>query len=85
MEKGRRRILLIGLIPRLVGKSCDRISLFQFLNTSNQQTTLIEHFGRAELSVRRRYSDFVWLNGQLQEEFPACIVPPLPAKQRMGW
>ncbi|KAI9031395.1 hypothetical protein DFJ74DRAFT_702404 [Hyaloraphidium curvatum] len=47
------------------------------------KTTLLDHYNRAEFSVRRRFTDFVWLNTQLQEEFPACIVPPLPAKQRM--
>lgn len=53
------------------------------MDVSSEQTTLLEHFGRSEFSVRRRFTDFVWLNAQLQEEFPACIVPPLPSKQRM--
>jgi hypothetical protein len=35
-------------------------------------------------SVRRRFSDFVWLHKELLEEFPACIIPPIPGKQQMS-
>jgi sorting nexin-4 len=35
--------------------------------------------------VRRRYQDFVWLHTTLSLEYPACIVPPLPEKHRLGW
>ncbi|KAH0483110.1 MAG: hypothetical protein KVP17_004801 [Porospora cf. gigantea B] len=35
-------------------------------------------------SVRKRYSDFVWLRQRLQESYPGTLIPPLPAKQKMG-
>lgn len=31
-----------------------------------------------------RYSDFVWLHGQLELEVPGAIVPPLPEKAVVG-
>lgn len=34
--------------------------------------------------MRRRYQDFVWLHTTLSLEYPACIVPPLPEKHRLG-
>jgi sorting nexin-4 len=36
------------------------------------------------LSVRRRFTDFVWLHNQLCNVYPAAIVCPLPDKHRMG-
>jgi sorting nexin-4 len=35
-------------------------------------------------TARRRYKDFVFLRENLVKDFPACVVPPLPSKQRMG-
>lgn len=35
-------------------------------------------------SVLRRYSDFLWLNDNLQKERPGAIVPPLPDKQAVS-
>ena len=54
--------------------------------------------GRAELSAqtnlpifstpnpssRRRFQDFVFLRNHLKTDFPACVVPPLPDKHRLG-
>lgn len=37
-----------------------------------------------EKFVIRRYSDFVWLHGQLELEVPGAIVPPLPEKAVVG-
>lgn len=34
--------------------------------------------------VRRRFQDFVWLHNVLYNHFPACFVPPLPDKHRLG-
>jgi len=36
------------------------------------------------LQVVRRYSDFVWLHGQLSSEYPGYLIPPLPEKRQMG-
>jgi len=37
------------------------------------------------VSVRRRFTDFVFLFKQLSRDFPAAAVPPLPDKQRMEY
>lgn len=34
--------------------------------------------------VRRRFQDFVFLHDQLQKSFPACVIPPIPDKHRLG-
>ena len=31
-------------------------------------------------SVVRRYSDFIFLQSNLEKEFPECLIPPLPEK-----
>jgi sorting nexin-4 len=36
-------------------------------------------------STRRRYKDFVFLRDHLVKDFPACVVPPLPGKQRLEY
>eukprot|EP00949_MAST-11_sp_MAST-11-sp1_P002936 g2936.t1 len=35
-------------------------------------------------TVVRRYSDFVWLRGELVREFPGAIIPALPDKSMLG-
>ncbi|TPX59776.1 hypothetical protein PhCBS80983_g02221 [Powellomyces hirtus] len=50
----------------------------------NSKTTL-ETFPRSTMSTRRRFQDFVWLHRTLTEEYPACIIPPLPGKHRMEY
>ncbi|KAI9206582.1 uncharacterized protein BJ171DRAFT_421660 [Polychytrium aggregatum] len=47
--------------------------------------TILESFSVPEFSVRRRFTDFVWLNKYLGDECPACIIPPLPDKHRMEY
>jgi len=42
-------------------------------------------FAREHFSVRRRFTDFVFLYKTLNRDFPACAVPPLPDKQRMEY
>lgn len=41
-------------------------------------------FQRPHVEVRRRFTDFVYLWKTLLREFPACAVPPLPDKHKMG-
>ncbi|KAK3112560.1 intercellular trafficking and secretion, partial [Teratosphaeriaceae sp. CCFEE 6253] len=36
-------------------------------------------------SVRRRFTDFVFLAKTLLREYPQCAVPPLPDKHNMAW
>ncbi|XP_075414853.1 sorting nexin-7 [Tenrec ecaudatus] len=37
-------------------------------------------FDASEFEVRRRYQDFLWLKGKLEEAHPTLIIPPLPEK-----
>jgi len=41
-------------------------------------------FNSPNVKVRRRFQDFVFLHNNLVKDFPACIVPPLPDKHRLG-
>ncbi|ODA79193.1 hypothetical protein RJ55_04785 [Drechmeria coniospora] len=42
-------------------------------------------FQKPSFTVRRRFTDFVFLSKQLTRDFPATAVPPLPDKQRMEY
>ncbi|ETN37088.1 uncharacterized protein HMPREF1541_08078 [Cyphellophora europaea CBS 101466] len=42
-------------------------------------------FQRTDFSVRRRFTDFVYLRNSLHRDFPACAVPPLPEKNNMAY
>uniref|UniRef100_A0A8C5P3E1 Sorting nexin 7 n=1 Tax=Jaculus jaculus TaxID=51337 RepID=A0A8C5P3E1_JACJA len=37
-------------------------------------------FDSSEFEVRRRYQDFLWLKGKLEDAHPTLIIPPLPEK-----
>jgi sorting nexin-1/2 len=43
--------------------------------------TSAEAYQRKELEPVRRYSDFDWFRTQLAEEYPFCVVPPIPEKE----
>ncbi|TPX17173.1 uncharacterized protein E0L32_003291 [Thyridium curvatum] len=51
-----------------------------YLITTN---TTFQSFSKSTVSVRRRFTDFVFLYKTLCRDYPACAVPPLPDKQRM--
>lgn len=34
--------------------------------------------------MRRRFQDFAFLHDHLLKSFPACIIPPIPDKHRLG-
>ena len=44
-----------------------------------------QSFQKSEFSVRRRFTDFVFLWKQLSREYPQCAVPPLPEKHKMEY
>ncbi|KAH7123843.1 hypothetical protein B0J11DRAFT_323109 [Dendryphion nanum] len=44
-----------------------------------------QSFARSDFSVRRRFTDFVFLWKQLSKEYPQCAVPPLPDKHKMEY
>ena len=47
------------------------------------QTDLPQYSART-FDSRRRFQDFVFLHDHLMKDFSACVVPPLPSKQRLG-
>jgi hypothetical protein len=44
--------------------------------------TTMPSFESSEFFVRRRFSDFTWLRKQLIKNYPSCIIPPMPSKDR---
>ncbi|KAJ5037539.1 uncharacterized protein L3040_007711 [Drepanopeziza brunnea f. sp. 'multigermtubi'] len=53
-----------------------------YLVTTN---TTFPSFQKPTTSVRRRFTDFVFLYKTLSREYPACAVPPLPDKHKMEY
>ncbi|TVY85330.1 Sorting nexin-4 [Lachnellula suecica] len=47
--------------------------------------TTFPSFQKPHTSVRRRFTDFVFLYKMLSKEYPACAVPPLPDKHKMEY
>eukprot|EP00729_Bicosta_minor_P023385 gene23385-20623_t len=43
-----------------------------------------QYFAAAELSVLRRYSDFIWVREQIIKEFPGHVIPPMPPKHGLS-
>lgn len=59
-----------GVCPEAVAESLSKTNLPIF-STPNP-------------SSRRRFQDFVFLRENLVRDFPACVVPALPDKHRLG-
>lgn len=47
--------------------------------------TTFPSFAKPITTVRRRFTDFVFLYKTLSKEYPACAVPPLPDKHKMEY
>jgi sorting nexin-4 len=58
--------------------SCWRCSIDHISQTN------LNIFSTPTPSARRRFQDFVFLRENLAKDFPACVVPALPGKHRMG-
>ncbi|KAJ3021759.1 intercellular trafficking and secretion [Thoreauomyces humboldtii] len=56
-----------------------------FITYAVSSKTTLPTFPRTTLSTRRRFQDFLWLHHTLMEEYPACIIPPVPGKHRMEY
>lgn len=52
--------------------------------SSAYKQTNLPIFSTSTPSARRRFQDFVFLRNNLSRDFPACVVPPLPDKHRLG-
>lgn len=59
------------------------LSLSPFCANHACQTNL-PIFSAQSTSARRRFQDFVFLRDHLVRDFPACVVPALPDKHRLG-
>jgi sorting nexin-4 len=66
------KVRLLSCIPQ----HCDR--------TEPPAQTNLPIFSMPDPSARRRFQDFVFLRNHLKVDFPACVVPPLPDKHRLG-
>lgn len=51
---------------------------------SSGPKTSLPIFSSPNPSSRRRFTDFVFLRDHLVKDFPACVVPALPDKHRLG-
>jgi sorting nexin-1/2 len=56
--------------------------MWLFLGSSSKTTS--PHYRRAEFSVLRRFSDFLWLFEAVSNNNPGVIVPPVPDKHPFG-
>lgn len=64
-----------------------QVRAFAFPGTSGADAALqtnLPTFSSPNPSARRRFQDFVFLRENLTRDFPACVVPPLPDKHRLG-
>lgn len=55
-----------------------------YISYGVESETTLPHFAASRMSARRRYSDFAFLRSVLAKTYPACVVPPLPEKHRIG-
>ena len=58
--------------------------LWIFNGTEPPAQSNLPIFSTPNPSSRRRFQDFVFLRNHLQVDFPACVIPPLPDKHRLG-
>src|ERR1700761_3503968 len=52
---------------------------------ANSPQTDFKSFQRSEFSVRRRFTDFLFLRQALHRDYQACAIPPLPEKNNMAY
>ncbi|KAF1353590.1 hypothetical protein BDV97DRAFT_291909 [Delphinella strobiligena] len=57
----------------------------QFISYLVTTHTDFKSFQRSDSLVRRRFTDFVFLQKTLTREYPQCAVPPLPDKHKMEY
>ncbi|KAL6711801.1 intercellular trafficking and secretion [Coniothyrium glycines] len=76
-----------GRLETLVNSPQKELSGTQNQYVSYLVTTKSDYqsFQKPEFSVRRRFTDFVFLWKQLSKEYPQCAVPPLPDKHKMEY
>lgn len=70
--------------PVVSQRHISRSELTKFMSFCSSQTTAQSHLSRSDVSVLRRFSDFLWLFTVLQNNNPGVIVPPVPDKHPFG-
>ncbi|KAA8616879.1 Phoxy PX domain protein [Pyrenophora tritici-repentis] len=78
-SEGRLETFVGNPLKELAGTQNQYVS-YQVITKSDFQS-----FQKPEFSVRRRFTDFVFLWKQLSKEYPQCAVPPLPDKHKMEY
>jgi hypothetical protein len=63
---------------------CDRGATRVVTEYLTPPQTNLPIFSTPTPSSRRRFQDFVFLRDHLSKDFPACVVPALPDKHRLG-
>ncbi|KAJ2310986.1 intercellular trafficking and secretion, partial [Coemansia sp. RSA 2702] len=68
--------------PRKEGEGTNNPYVTYLVTTTrtNKATREIRRY-----ALRRRFQDFVWMQEQLKQQFPACVIPPLPGKHRLEY
>ncbi|KAJ4408996.1 intercellular trafficking and secretion [Didymella pomorum] len=76
-----------GRLETFVGSPQKELAGTQNAYVSYLVTTKSDYqsFQKPDFSVRRRFTDFVFLWKQLTKEYPQCAVPPLPDKHKMEY
>ncbi|KAJ8107423.1 hypothetical protein OPT61_g8878 [Boeremia exigua] len=76
-----------GRLETLVGSPQKELAGTQNAYVSYLVSTKSDYqsFQKPEFTVRRRFTDFVFLWKQLTKEYPQCAVPPLPDKHKMEY
>ena len=67
----------------VTAKVCDPPHFVCFPYLLGRKTNL-PIFSSPNPSSRRRFTDFVFMRDHLVKDFPACVVPALPDKHRLG-
>jgi len=71
-------------VSYLVVAKVHPVSSLSASRANHARKTNLPIFSSQSTSARRRFQDFVFLRDHLVRDFPACVVPALPDKHRLG-
>ena len=74
---GAGGLIVKVMSPQLVGEG-----LQQFTQYAVRTRSTCAHYGRSEMRVLRRFSDFEWCRERLRRSRPGVVVPPLLSPKR---
>ncbi|ETI25857.1 hypothetical protein G647_02634 [Cladophialophora carrionii CBS 160.54] len=79
---GRDGILEVTVDTPLKENDGTKDAYVSYLVTTH---TDFKSFQKTDFSVRRRFTDFVFLRQSLHRDYQACAIPPLPEKNNMAY